>query len=169
MPVTPAMEETEESEVQSHAQLHIQSEVSPGYLKPCLKNKGKRIQTNKNSPRLPWQQKGKAGLRLRYSHCTYCVLLLLWTKEYTWINMMMDLCLVNWHGGRYLLGEEGLHLTHPLKTKPVEGTAAGDQSQSTLVVINYTKAKQRAGNHLFLFKKIKYSSQYFCFQLAKSF
>lgn len=45
------MKEAGESQVQSHAQLHIQFEVRPGYLKPCLKNKGKRIQTNKNQPK----------------------------------------------------------------------------------------------------------------------
>lgn len=45
------MEEAGESQVQSYAQQHIQFEVRPGYLKPCLKNKGKRTQTNKNQPK----------------------------------------------------------------------------------------------------------------------
>lgn len=143
-----------------------QFEVSLGYLKPCLKNKGKRIQTKtKTNPTILDNQKGKADLSHRYSHCTYCVLVFSWTTGTHLNQHAMDLCLGNWHRGRYLLREEGLHQTHSLPTKPTEGSAAGDQSQSTLAVINYIKAKQVT--HSFLFKDIKHSP-HFCFQLPKS-
>lgn len=144
------MEEAGESQVQNHAQLHIQFEDRPGYLKPCLKNKGKRIQTNKNQP--------KASLTTRKESLTsgldihavptgpYCSKDHRNTPEST---MTMDLWLGNWHGGRCLLGEEGLHLLNLWKL------SLPRSSKSVGPCGHHTKAKQSAMTHLFLLKEIK--------------
>lgn len=161
------MEEARESDIQSHAQLLIQLEVSPGYLKPCLRNKGKRIQTNKTQSNNSWQTTRKESLTSGVDIHTAPTVSQFspGQQEHTWVNMLMDLCLGNWHRGRHLLGEEGLHPTHSPHISPTEGSAAGDQSQPTLAIINYTKGKTSDP----LFEEIKHSPRYFCFQLAKSY
>lgn len=120
-------------------------------LPETLSQKQRKKNSNKHKPAqgFPDNKKRKSDLRLRHSRCTYCALVLSGPQEHTWLSMITDLWLGNWQGGRWLLGEEGLHLLILWKLSLLSC------SKSVGPCGPYTKAKQSAVARLFLLKEIK--------------
>lgn len=133
-------------------------------LHATLTQKKRRKNSNKNQLKASLTRT-KSDLRLRYPHCTYCVLLPWWTSG------LWDDC----HRWRRLLGKTVfllLTLWEPETSVPppfCPWSAQQHKATTHLILFQpWRTQQQKATAHLFLFKEIKYSSQHFCFQLAKS-